>query len=80
MPWSCFDYPADVPPGARISGAARPGPRRMPITTCFGYPGDRPRTMPIGGCFSYPADIPLGDSAEPDPGGPRKMPYMCFSY
>jgi hypothetical protein len=69
MPWTCFDYPADVPPGAR-----------MPTTLCFGYPGDRPRTMPAGCCFSYLADVPPGDSAEPDLGDPRKMPYMCFSY
>ena len=80
MPWTCFDYPADVTSGAKNPDAAQPGPRRMPNTLCFSYPGDRPRTMPFGSCFSYPADVPLGDSAEPDLGDPRKMPSMCFNY
>ncbi len=64
MPWTCFNYPADVPPGTRNPNAVQPGLR----------------SMPAGCCFSYSADVPLGDGVEPDLGDPLKMPFMCFRY
>ena len=80
MPWSCFNYPADVPPGTRNPNAVQPGLRGMPNTLCFSYPGHAPRSMPAGCCFSYSADVPLGDGVESDLGDPLKMPFMCFRY
>jgi len=81
MPWSCFSYPADVPPGTGKFNAARsapPGLHRMPATYCFSYPGD------LHPCFSYPANAPLGGAdryaAQPALPGLRKMPNICFRY
>ena len=80
MPWSCLTTRPTCRRATDLRRrAARPAQDadyhllRLPGGQAAHY-------APIGGCFSYPADIPLGDSAEPDPGGPRKMPYMCFSY
>ena len=79
MPWTCFSYPADLPPGTGNSDAAQPAPpglRRMPAGPCFSYPH---------ACFSYPADTPPGGRT-PDAAGPvlpdlRKMPSsICFRY
>ena len=75
-----MNYPADVPPGARISSAAQPGLRRMPNTICFSYPRDAPRTYADWLLLQLFSDVPAGDVVEPDPGGPRKMPNMCFRY
>jgi hypothetical protein len=64
MPWSCFSYPSDMPPGTETRNAAQPilrDSRRMPIT-CYSYPV-------VSWCFSYdPGDVP------------RRMPYTCYSY
>jgi len=74
MPNICFSYPAEVPPGITVGGAAQPGlrdPRRMPAM-CFSYQADVPRSMPLS-CFSYPAAAPPGirsrSAARPGPGG-----------
>ena len=80
MPWTCFSYPADVPPGTRNPNAVQPELRGMPNTLCFSYPGHTPRSMPAGCCFSYSAEVPLGDGAQPDLGDPLTMPIMCFRY
>ncbi len=64
MPWSCFTYPADAPPGTKNPGGVQPGLRGMPNTICF----------------SYSADVPLGDGVRPDLDDPRTMPSMCFRY
>jgi hypothetical protein len=86
MPWTCFKYPADVPPGARSPNAVqpvKPGSHGMPETICFSHPGDAPRGMPFS-CFSYSAEAPLGsgnrDVAEPGLPGLRRMPNICFRY
>jgi hypothetical protein len=80
MPFSCFDYPADVPPGSSYRNtvpSALPGPHRMGLLNCFSYPGDvppGPRQMPTSSsCFRYPGDVPPG---------PRQMPgtSTCFKY
>jgi hypothetical protein len=74
MPFMCFSYPSDVPPGIGNCDAVQPDPRRMPFA-CFSDP-----IM----CFSYPSDVPLGtrngDVAPPPLPGLRRMPYSCFSY
>jgi hypothetical protein len=69
MPFPCFSYPADLPPGA--------GKRDPQIGyPCFSYSKL---------CFSYPADAPLGvrspDAAQPPLPGLRRMTYgTCFRY
>ena len=71
MPWSCFSYPADVPPGTGKFNAARsapPGLHRMPATYCFSYPGD------LHPCFSYTTD------ASAVSGLRRTGLLHCFSY
>jgi hypothetical protein len=84
MPYTCFSYSADLPPGTRARGAARPGlgdPLRMP-NPCFSYPADVPRSMPYA-CFSYPigATPCAGNRAAPPAlPGLRRMPSMCFRY
>jgi hypothetical protein len=78
MPYPCFSYPADAPPGTRNRNAAQEtlrGLRRMPYP-CFSYPHM---------CFSYPADVLLDTrnraAAQPDQPGLRKMPSgTCFRY
>ncbi len=93
MPFPCFSYPADVPPGIRNPDAGQPGlraPRLMPFA-CFSYPADVPRSMPLPCfsypttiCFRYPPDVPPGignrDAAQPGLRDPRRMPYTCFRY
>jgi hypothetical protein len=72
MPWTCFNYPGDAPPGTRNPNAVQLGLRRMPVP-CFSYPQM---------CFSYPDDVPLGnrDAAQPPLPGLRRMPFPCFRY
>ena len=71
MPWSCFNYPADVPADTRKHGAARAAPCSL-------------RRMPFGSCFSCPAGMSPGttghDTTPPVPPGLRRMPHTCFSY
>ena len=76
MPWSCFGYPADVPPGRRSDNTGPglpPGLRRMPVYCCFSYPHS---------CFSYPADVTSGNRGGAQPISPelRRMPNSCFRY
>lgn len=76
MPWTCFSYSGDMPPGIGNRNAAQPalpGLRRMPWS-CFSYPADvRPgignamqpalsdqRRMPDSQCFRYQSDVPMG--------------------
>jgi hypothetical protein len=72
MPWTCFDYPADVPPGNKSNNAARgvpPGLRKMPATECFSYPGD------------VTPDTKIRDVARPASRHAGSKPgYPCFSY
>jgi hypothetical protein len=77
MPWSCYNYPADVPvaPPDRDAGqAARRGLRRMP-NPCYSYPSM---------CFSYPDDMPSGGNpgvVRSAPPGLRQLPTsICFRY
>ena len=76
MPYTCFSFPAEMPPGAGNRDAARAAlgdVRRMPFP-CFSYP-----IM----CFSYPAEtlIGNGDAAQPELGGLRRMPNVVgFRY
>ncbi len=70
MPYPCFSYPADLPPGAGKRDAAHASPRDPQI----GYP-----------CFSYPSDAPLGvrnpDAAQVPLPGLRRMVFgTCFRY
>jgi hypothetical protein len=75
MPFTCYSYPADMPPGGANKGtvrAARRGLREMPYS-CYSYP-----IM----CFSYPGDapwsIPSQDAVLP---ALRRMPATaCFRY
>jgi hypothetical protein len=75
MPFTCYSYPADVPPGAPVRSGARSalsGPHRMRTgTACFRDPADAPRSMPFM-CFSYPSAPP----------GMRQVPTggTCFRY
>jgi len=78
MPWSCFSYPADAPPGIGNRHATRPAPPGL-------------RQMP-GTCFSYSVPAPLGignrDTVQPGsrghpttPGGqPGFVSIACVSY
>ena len=75
MPYTCFRFPAEMPPGAgnRAARAAPGDVRRMPLP-CFSYP-----IM----CFSYPPEtlIGNGDAAQPELGGLRRMPNVVgFRY
>lgn len=75
MPYTCFSFPADVPPGSGTSEAARSGlgdQRRMPWS-CYSYPAM---------CFSYPDDMPPGGNfGDAAPAGPRgKTSTTCFRY
>jgi hypothetical protein len=72
MPWTCFSYSPDVPPGPGELGAVQPtllGTRRMPLT-CYSYPLS---------CFSYPDDMPSAignrEAAQAVLPGLRRMPY-----
>ena len=72
MPWTCFSYPADVPPGANNRNIAQ-----STSSACakWGYLG----------CFSYGADVLVGPEtggmAQSAPAGPRRMAGgSCFSY
>jgi hypothetical protein len=71
MPFPCFSYPADVPPGAENRDLAQTVP-----------PG--PRTMPATACFSYRAEVPtegkVPDPVRLTPPGLRRMPHTCFRY
>ena len=80
MPWTCFNYPADVPPGTRNPNAVQPGLRGMPNTLCLSYPAHAPRSMPATYCFSYSADALLSEGVQPDLDEPRTMPAICFRY
>ena len=76
MPYPCFSYPVDVPPGAGKRDAAQASPRDPQIGyPCFSYPQM---------CFGYPSDAPLGarnrDAAQATLPGLRRMPGMCFRY
>jgi hypothetical protein len=75
MPFPCFSYTADMPPGIR-------NPRTMPHA-CFSYLAEVPRSMPFS-CFSYPAHAPLDgrnrNAAQPTLPDLRKMPAICFRY
>jgi hypothetical protein len=77
MPFPCFSYPADVPPGARTRDVAQASPRDPQSIgyPCFSYPHM---------CFSYPSDALLDvsnrDAAQPPLPGLRRMPLMCFRY
>ncbi len=77
MPYPCFSYPADLPPGAGKRDAAHASPRDPQIGyPCFSYPHM---------CFSYPSDAPLGvrnpDAAQLPLPGLRRMPFgSCFRY
>ena len=66
MPWSCFNYPADVPPGTRDPNAVQPGLRFPPVC---------PVAASVIQLMSR-----LGDGVESDLGDPLKMPFMCFRY
>ena len=69
MPYPCFSYPADVPPGAGKRDAGQASPRDPQI----GYP-----------CFNYPSDAPIGVrnryAVQAPLPGLRRMPHMCFLY
>jgi hypothetical protein len=78
MPWTCFDYPANVLPETRSTNAARgvpPGLRKMPAGSWFSYPAS---------CSSYPADMPSATKAPDAARGTlpavRRMPFTCFRY
>jgi hypothetical protein len=84
MPWTCYSYPPDLPPGNEDRGAARSGLRGMPYKVCFRYQPEVPRSMPLM-CFSYPVEAPPGSgnrNATPQVlDGLRRMPYSsCFRY
>ena len=71
MPWSCFSYPTDAPPGLGRRDAAQPdpcGPHRMVTTHCFSYAVD---LSPVTG---------TSRAAEAAPSGPRRPTSTCFSY
>lgn len=74
MPYTCFSFPAEMPPGTGNRDAARAAlgdVRRMPFP-CFSYP-----LM----CFSYPPETLIGNggAAQPEPDGLRRMPnVVCF--
>lgn len=76
MPFTCYSYPADVPPGSgndEAMQAVRRGLRKMPYP-CYSYPNM---------CFSYPDVAPWaapGRNAVPAPPGLRQMPFSCFRY
>lgn len=76
MPYTCFSFPAEMPPGTGNRDAARAAlgdVRRMPFP-CFSYP-----LM----CFSYPPETLIGNggAAQPEPDGLRRMPnVVCFRY
>jgi hypothetical protein len=77
MPWSCYNYLADLPvatPDHDAGPAARRDLRRMPFP-CYSYPSM---------CFSYPDDIPragAADAAQSHLPSLRGMPYStCFRY
>jgi hypothetical protein len=78
MPFTCYSYPADMPPGGANKGpvrAARRGLREMPHS-CYSYPLI---------CFSYPdvASHVIQDraAAPAAPPGLRRMPNTtCFRY
>ena len=76
MPYPCFSYPADVPPGARKRDAGQ----ASPLDPQIGYPCFSYSKL----CFSYPSDASLGvrdrDAAQPPLPGLRRMPNMCFRY
>jgi hypothetical protein len=69
MPYTCFSFPAEMPPGAGNRDTARAAlgdVRRMPFP-----------------CFSYPAETLIGNggTAQPEPDGLRSMPnVVCFRY
>ena len=77
MPFPCFSYPADLPPGAGKRDAEQASPRDPQIGyPCFSYSKL---------CFSYPPDAPLGvrnpDAVQPPLPGLRRMTYgTCFRY
>ena len=71
MPWTCFSYPTDAPPGLGRRDAAQPdssGPYRMTYTACFNYAVD---LSPVTG---------TSGAAEAAPSGPRRPITTCFSY
>lgn len=78
MPYICFSFPADVPPGTRNRNAAQAASRdlrKMPLP-CLSYPFL---------CFSYPSDVLPGtrnrDTAKLAPPGLRRMgTSTCFRY
>jgi len=74
MPWSCFSYPADVPPGTGTRDDAQSASPSL-------------RTMPYS-CFSYSVDAPLGVRNH-NAAQPGERPYVvsaafpgypCFRY
>jgi hypothetical protein len=81
MPYPCFSYPADVPPGTGTRDAAQPA--QSGLLSCFSYPADvppgtgtrnaaQPAQSGLLNCFSYPAEVPPGL---------RRMPSgTCFRY
>jgi hypothetical protein len=74
MPWTCFSYPADVPPGigrrdvTQSDPSGPSGPHRMVTTHCFSYPADLSPVTATNG------------AAEAAPPCPRRTNSTCFSY
>ena len=71
MPWTCFSYPTDAPPGLGRRDAAQADPsdpHRMVTTHCFSYAVD---LSPVTG---------TSRAAEAAPSGPRRPISTCFSY
>jgi hypothetical protein len=76
MPYMCFSYQPDPPPGIGTRAATPPALRRMPSGACFSYTAEVPRRMSTGTCFSYSVD-----ASQPTLAGLRRMPYStCFRY
>jgi len=66
MPYPCFSYPADLPPGAGKRDAGQASPRDPQIGyPCFSYSKL---------CFSYPPGVRNPDDAQPPLPGLRRMP------
>jgi len=84
MPYPCFSYPADVPPGTRTRAAVQSA--QCGLLSCFSYPAEVPpgtRTRAAAQsaqcgylhCFSYPAD-----TVQPTAPELHTMPHSCFRY
>jgi hypothetical protein len=71
MPYPCFSYRADVPPGAENRDPAQtvpPGPRTMSVSPCFRYWAEVPTEGKVPGAVRL------------IPPGLCRMPRTCFRY